>query len=453
MNQKISSNINGKKRILISTILLVSSFICLMSQTMMVTALPIIQRDMNQPTEIVQWLTTGYMLLIGIITPISSFLYNRFSSRQFFIGSILLFLFGTLIGSIAFNFWTLLLARLIQALSSGILSVFQMATLVSIFPPEKRGTIMGISSLVVAFGPAIGPTLSGVILSFLGWRYLFIIILPIMLIILIIGILTFPNFTQAQKIKVDIQSIALSIVGPALILISLSLIAQYLLPSMIGLVLGTLLTIKFIKRQLKLTNPILKVKVFNDRGFRLMTIISVLVMMNLLGMEQMLSIFVQDITHLSSAQAGLVLFPGAILNALCAAFSGQLYDRVGIKIPFICGVILLTVGTIPFLFIRGTTTVIVMTISYAIRMIGISLIFSPSLSESFLKIIPQDISHATAIGNTLRQVFGSISVSLLVTVSSLAPSFLKGMQVAMWITMIFIISMVVIFIKYLCVNK
>ena len=328
-----------------------------------------------------------------------------------------------------------------------------MATLVSIFPPEKRGTIMGVSSLVVAFGPAIGPTLSGVILSFLGWRYLFIIILPIMLIILVIGILTFPNFTQAQKIKVDIQSIALSIVGPALILISLSLIAQYLLLSLIGLVLGIFLTIKFIKRQLKLTNPILKVKVFNDRGFRLMTIISVLVMMNLLGMEQMVSIFVQDITHLSSAQAGLVLFPGAILNALCAAFSGQLYDRVGIKIPFICGIILLTLGTIPFLFIRGTTTVMVMTISYAIRMIGISLIFSPSLSESFLKIIPQDISHATAIGNTLRQVFGSISVSLLVTVSSLAPSFLKGMQVAMWITMIFIISMVVIFIKYLCVNK
>lgn len=152
----IAHTIDPRKRIVISAILLISDFICLMSQTMMVTALPVIQSDMHQAMTTVQWLTTGYTLLIGIVTPLAANLYEKFTNRQVFLGTIGIFTVGTLLGCVAQNFWMLLLARLIQAAAGGILMSFQMTTMVTIFPPEKRGTIMGISSLVVAFGPAIG---------------------------------------------------------------------------------------------------------------------------------------------------------------------------------------------------------------------------------------------------------------------------------------------------------
>ena len=174
MARNIADTINPKTRLAVSIILLLSTFISLMSQTMMITALPVIQNQMNQSLTTVQWLTTGYTLLIGIVTPLSSNMYDKFSNRSVFLGTIGTFVIGTLIGCLATNFWLLLLARLVQACAGGILMSFQMTTMISIYPPEKRGTIIGMSGLVIAFGPAIGPTLAGFILNLLGWRYLFI---------------------------------------------------------------------------------------------------------------------------------------------------------------------------------------------------------------------------------------------------------------------------------------
>ena len=150
-----------RQRTIIAAIMLLASFISLMSQTMVVTALPVVEAQLHQPLAVVQWLTTGYTLVIGIITPLSANLYEKYNNRQFFLAIIALFLGGTIVGCLATNFRTLLGARLIQAAAGGLLVSLQMTTLVTIFPPEKRGTIMGLSSLVVSFGPAIGPTLAG----------------------------------------------------------------------------------------------------------------------------------------------------------------------------------------------------------------------------------------------------------------------------------------------------
>lgn len=303
----IAHTIDPRKRIVISAILLISDFICLMSQTMMVTALPVIQSDMHQAMTTVQWLTTGYTLLIGIVTPLAANLYEKFTNRQVFLGTIEIFTVGTLLGCVAQNFWMLLLARLIQAAAGGILMSFQMTTMVTIFPPEKRGTIMGISSLVVAFGPAIGPTLAGFILSGLGWRYLFILILPVMVIILVIGAFVFPNYSQPREIKIDMLSVTMSLLGSGLALASLMVMQTQFAMGIGKLVVGGILVALFVRRQLHLVDPMLKVSIFKVQSFRLMTLIGIAAFMVLLGTEQMVSIFAQDVTHLTSMQAGMVL--------------------------------------------------------------------------------------------------------------------------------------------------
>lgn len=451
--QDIAHTIDPKKRIIVSAILLISNFICLMSQTMMVTALPVIQSEMHQAMTTIQWLTTGYTLLIGIVTPLSSNMYEKFTNRQVFIGTISTFTLGTILGCIAQNFWMLLLARLVQAAAGGILMSFQMTTMVTIYPLEKRGTIMGISSLVVAFGPAIGPTLAGFVLSWLGWRYLFILVLPIMLIILVIGILMFPNFSTPRDIKIDMASVIISLIGSALALASLTIMQQQLVLGLAMLVVGVLLIYVFVKRQLKLKNPMLKVTIFKVQSFRLMTLIAILAFMVLLGTEQMVSIFAQDVTHLSSMQAGMVLLPGAAINAITAAFVGRLYDQWGPRHLVLSGISLMILGTVPFVFIQASMPVWLMTVAYTIRMMGNALVFSPVMSEVFNDLAPQEISHATALNNSLRQIFGSVSVTLLIVVSEIPHSFVLGMQLSMWITLILTLVMMVLFIKYLKVKS
>lgn len=362
----IAHTIDPKKRIVISAILLISDFICLMSQTMMVTALPVIQADMHQAMTTVQWLTTGYTLLIGIVTPLSANLYEKFTNRQVFLGTIGIFTLGTVLGCVAQNFWMLLLARLIQAAAGGILMSFQMTTMVTIFPPEKGGTIMGISSLVVAFGPAIGPTLAGFILSWLGWRYLFILVLPIMVLILIIGAIVFPNYSRPRDIKIDMFSVGMSLLGSGLALASLTVMQSQLTMGIIMFIVGILLLVVFVRRQLRLKNPMLKVSIFKVRSFRLMTLIGIAAFMVLLGTEQMVSIFAQDVTHLTSMQAGMVLLPGAALNAITAAIVGRLYDEFGPKYLVLSGTILMLIGTLPFVMIKAPMPVWLMTTAYAI---------------------------------------------------------------------------------------
>ena len=370
MARNIADTINPKTRLAVSIILLLSTFISLMSQTMMITALPVIQNQMNQSLTTVQWLTTGYTLLIGIVTPLSSNMYDKFSNRSVFLGTIGTFVIGTLIGCLATDFWLLLLARLVQACAGGILMSFQMTTMISIYPPEKRGTIIGMSGLVIAFGPAIGPTLAGFILNLLGWRYLFILILPIMVLIWIIGYFVFPNYSEPLDIKIDYLSVVLSLLGSSLALIGITIVQTQWMLGLAMLVVGAIILYFFVKRQLNLKQPMLNVRIIKLYSFRMMVLVGICAFMVLLGMEQMVSIYAQNVSHVSSMTAGMILLPGAIANALTASVVGRAYDQYGAKWLVISGGILMLISAIPFVIISKGTPIWIMTVFYMIRMVG-----------------------------------------------------------------------------------
>lgn len=449
MARNIADTINPKTRLAVSIILLLSTFISLMSQTMMVTALPVIQNQMNQSLTTVQWLTTGYTLLIGIVTPLSSNMYDKFSNRSVFFGTIGTFVIGTLIGCLATNFWLLLLARLVQACAGGILMSFQMTTMISIYPPEKRGTIIGMSGLVIAFGPAIGPTLAGLILNLLGWRYLFILILPIMVLIWIIGYFVFPNYSEPLDIKIDYLSVVLSLLGSSLALIGITIVQTQWMLGLAMLVVGAIILYFFVKRQLNLKQPMLNVRIIKLYSFRMMVLVGICAFMVLLGMEQMVSIYAQNVSHVSSMTAGMILLPGAIANALTASVVGRAYDQYGAKWLVISGGILMLISAIPFVIISKGTPIWIMTVFYMIRMVGNTLVFSPAISESFRGVAPREISHATALNNTLRQVSGAVSVTMLIVISSIPHSFVLGMRISMWVTVVLVLLMLAVFISYI----
>ena len=378
-----NGEVSPQVRKIITVVLLGSCFISLASQTMMVTALPVIQEDLHVSLNAVQWLTTGYTLIIGIVTPLSSNMYEKFTNRHVFIGIIGTFLVGTLVGCFASNFTSLLIARLIQACASGMLMTFQMTTMISIYPIEKRGSILGLSSLVISAAPALGPTISGLILEFLSWRWLFILVLPLMILAFIVGYLKLPNFSTPRPIKIDYISVIISLIGSGLALGSLTVFQINFWYGLIMLISGFIIIGGFVKRQLHLKNPMLKVQIFTYPSFRWMTIVGVFTFMVLLGTEQLIPIYTEKIIGMGSFLSGLILLPGAIANAITASIVGRLYDQYGPKWLITIGAVIMLVASIPLVLVSRHSSITLLTLTYMLRMIGNAFVFSPALSEAF----------------------------------------------------------------------
>lgn len=448
-----TASINIQTRRIITAVLLVSCFISLASQTMMVTALPVIQADCHVSLNAAQWLTTGYTLIIGIVTPLSSNMYDKFSNRHVFLGTIGTFIVGTLIGCLATNFCSILLARLVQACASGMLMSFQMTTMISIYPLEKRGSILGLSSLVISAGPAIGPTIAGLILEYFSWRWLFIFVLPLMLIAMAIGYWKLPNYSTPRPIKIDYFSVFISLLGTGLALGSLTTFQINFWMGLAMLIAGLVVIAIFVKRQLRLKNPMLKVQIFTYASFRWMTLVGIFAFMILLGTEQLIPIFTEKILGTGSFMSGLILLPGAICNALTASLVGRWYDQYGPKRLIIIGGLIMLVASIPLVTITKQSSLVWLTIAYTIRMIGNAFVFSPALSEAFSGLSRAENSHGTALNNTLRQVFGAVSVTVCVVIANTPSSLVTGIRMGMWLTVIFIVLMMLSFWRYLTLKK
>ena len=448
-----TTSISPQTRRLITAILLLSAFVSLASQTMMVTALPVIEHELHVSLNAVQWLTTGYTLIIGIVTPLSSNLYDKFTNRQVFLWTIGAFIIGTVIGCLATNFYSLLSARLIQAAASGMLMSFQMTTMISIYPIEKRGAILGLSSLVISTAPALGPTLAGFILQVLPWRWLFIIVLPFMVLVFTIGYFKLQNFSTPRKIKVDYLSVFISLLGSGLALGSLTVFEISTVAGWLMLGSGLIIIALFVRRQLHLTNPMLKVQIFKYSSFRLMTLVGIFAFMILLGTEQLIPIFTENVLKMGSFASGLVLLPGAICNGLAASYIGRLYDQYGPKWLIITGGLLMIAASYPLVTISAHSSIIVLTLAYAVRMVGNAFVFSPALSEAFSALSQAENSHGTALNNTLRQVAGAVSVTMLVVISGIPQQLVVGIRLAMWITVILIFLMLITFGHYLSISK
>lgn len=444
-----STVIDARLRRNVTIILLVASFVSLASQTMMVTALPVIKNSLHVSLNTAQWLTTGYTLLIGVVTPLSSNIYERFSNRKVFLTTVGTFIIGTLIGCFATNFWFLLLARLIQASAGGILMTFQMTTMITIYPPEKRGSVLGMSGLVIASGPALGPSLSGLILEYFSWRWIFIFVLPLMILVWLGAFFKMPNFSEPRPIKIDLLSVLISLVGSALMLGSLTVFEVNVTIASIMLIVGALIIWYFVRRQLRLQNPMLKVQIIRYPSFRLMTAVGCCAFMILLGTEQLLPIFTQNVMHVGSFKSGLIMLPGAICNALFAPIAGRLYDQYGPKWLITFGGILTLIASLPLVTISQSTPLWLITVAYIGRLIGNAFIFNPALSEAFSQLAPNENSHGTALNNTLRQACGAVSVTLLVVISGLPASLTIGVRDAMWVTVGLAVLMLIIFYYYL----
>lgn len=416
-------DIQGKpyNRMLLMTVMLVGAFVAILNQTILSTALPHIMVDLNITASTGQWLTTAFLLTNGIMIPITAMLIGKINSKTLFLTAMIVFTVGTVISAFSDSFALLLTGRIIQAAGAGILMPLMQTIFLLIFPPDRRGAAMGMVGLVIAFAPAIGPTLSGWIVDSYDWHMLFIILIPIAVLDIIFAFFAMRKVVELTNPKIDILSIALSTIGFGALLYGFSsagtdgwtdgLVLTMFAVGVIGLVL-------FVWRQLKMEKPMLELRVFQSPVFTLSTIISAIVMMSMIGAEIVLPLYIQNILGETALHSGLLLLPGAIVMGVMSPITGIIFDKIGPKLLAIVGMTLLVAGTIPFMFLTKDTSTMYIIVFYAVRFFGISMVMMP-MSTAGMNSLPLNMmSHGTAVNNTIRQVAGSIGTAILITVLS-----------------------------------
>lgn len=416
-------DIHGKKvnAIMLMITMIVGVFMTVLNQTILSTAFPTLMKAFNISAGTVQWLTTGFMLVNGIMIPVSAYLTAKVPTKWLYIGAMSAFGIGTLVAFIAGNFGTLLAGRLIQAVGVGITMPLLQNVMLGMFPPEKRGAAMGISGIAIGVAPAIGPTLSGWILDNYSWRALFGMLLPIIVVVLILALIFMKDILPNTNPKLDFWSLVESSIGFGAILYGFSEVSDkgWTDPIVIGsMVIGVIVLIIFGVRQLHLETPFLELRVFKSKIFTISSILSSIAMMAMVGVEMVLPMYLQILHGKSALESGLTLLPGAILMALMSPVTGNVFDRIGAKRLAQLGMFLLTVGTVLLAFINVSTPTVFITLIYAVRMFGISMVTMP-LTTNAMNALPANlISHGTAVNNTLRQVASSMTTAIMVSVLS-----------------------------------
>ena len=418
-NKDIQGKVYNRNLLVMSII--IGSFIAILNQTVLSTALPQIIKYFDISASTGQWLTTAYMLVNAIMIPLTALLIDKMPSKKLFMFSMVMFGVGTIICAISPSFEILLIARMIQAIGAGIMMPLVSTVFLLIFPPEKRGTAMGIYGLVVSFAPAIGPSLAGLIIDRWSWHYLFYIIIPIIVIDIILAYFFMKDVVLLKNPKIDMLSIILSSVGFGAMLFGFSnagnkgwLDTSVMIPMIAGLIVSAL----FVWRQLAMDNPMLELRVFKSQVFTLTTVIGCILNIASVGASIIVPIFLQSILGKSAFTSGLVLLPGALIMAIMMLVSGRLFDKHGVKPLAISGIILLAVSTLPFANLSKDESLIFITVVYAIRYTGIALVIMP-LQTAGMNALPNKlIPHGSATVNMAKQVAGSLGAAVLITVMS-----------------------------------
>ena len=421
MSANTAVDINGKPyhRNQLVMVMLIGSFCTVLNQTILATAFPTLMKAFDISTATVQWLTTGFMMVNGIMIPVSAYLSNKFNSKWLYISAMTIFELGTITAFAAPNFGTLLCGRLIQATGVGITMPLMQNIMLTIFPPEKRGAAMGINGLVIALAPALGPSLSGWVVDNYSWRVLFGMIIPIVAIVIFASFFLMQNVIKTTDPTLDWLSLLISTVGFGSVLYGFSSVGDKGWTDAIvwgTILIGVILIAILVWRQNRLEHPFLNFKVFKTPEFALATLLSSVVMIAMVGVELVLPLYLQIVHGMSAFHSGLTLLFGAIMMGIMSPITGNLFDRYGARRLAMTGMFILTIGTLPFAFLTRETPILDVVFLYAVRMFGISMVMMPVTTSGMNALPFSMISHGTAVNNTIRQVASSMGSAILISV-------------------------------------
>ncbi|MRH09406.1 DHA2 family efflux MFS transporter permease subunit [Lactobacillus reuteri] len=400
-------------------IMVFGTFFGLLCSTLMNIALPTFMNVFHISEAQVQWVTNGYMLVNALMIPVSSFLIKRFPFKNLFIIFSGIFLLGTIIGAIAWSFNLVVVARMIQALGAGMMMPLVNVLAIRYAKPGKKGQIMGIIGLAFNCAPILGPAISGFLLHFFSWRYLFLLIIPFSVITLLLSFFLLPKIPHNEHPRFNTLALILITGGLWSLLMGLSNVSNNHLLSfnVAGYVLiGLVFLLLFFLNQRHSNRQLINFGIFSHKQFVFATVINMLITSTMYGNAILIPLLVQIVLGKSTVISAIAVLPGAILTGLLSTTSGRFYDIYPIKILVGTGLIIDIIGTIGQAAIGARSSVLMITLFQTIRQFGLVTMLIP-LQTQALSLLPNEIvPDAVATFNTLRQIAAAFGTALIVSI-------------------------------------
>jgi MFS transporter, DHA2 family, lincomycin resistance protein len=412
-------------------VLVIAAMIMILNETVLSVALPPLMTGFGVSATTIQWLTTGFMLTMAVVIPTTGFLLQRFTTRALFSAALLLFIAGTALAAVAPSFPVMLLARVVQAGGTAVILPLLMTTTLTSVPVAYRGTVMGLNSVVTSVAPAIGPTVSGVLVDSLGWRWLFGLMLPIALGTFALGLVLIRTDDEIRPAPLDVVSVALSAFafgGLVYGLASISTLVEGAWAPVVALVVGAAALLLFVLRQVRLhrtESALLDLRPFTVHNFRISVVIVIICMATMLGTVVVLPIYLQAGLGVSVLTTGLLL-PGGLVQGVLSPIVGRLYDKVGPRPIVIPGALLLCGGQWWLSTVGADTGLGLVVAMHVVFCIGMAMLMTPLMTVSLGALPHRLYGHGSAIMNTLQQLAGAAGTALLIAAMTIGAAAAAG---------------------------
>lgn len=412
--------------------LVAATFVVILNETIMINAIPRLAAEFDVSDTAASWLSTAFILTMAVVIPVTGWFLQRVTTRQAFALAMVVFCTGTLIAAVAPVFPLLLAGRIVQAAGTAVMMPLLMTTLMSVVPEHDRGRVMGNVTLAMSVAPALGPAVSGVILEYLSWRWMFGLVLPVAALIAAAGLARLRNVGEPTAGSIDILSVVVSAVGFGSLVYGLSLVGQPDQPAPPALLVavGALFVGGFVWRQVSLQrtgSPLLDLRTLTHRTYTLALLLMVMAFMGFLGSMVVLPFYLQDARGLSTLETGLMMMPGGLAMGLLGPSVGRLFDRFGGRPLVIPGALGIVVGLALFSQVDLSTPYWLVLGMHILLMVSLAAVFTPVFTLGLGAVPPQLYSHASSLLGSLQQVAGAVGIALsMALLSSRSTSLLDG---------------------------
>ncbi len=435
--------------IFLIVILILGSCLGNLSQTALNAMFSGIAADFNIEVGLGQWVTTIYMLVLGITVPAVTFLTRRFATKTVVLGALVLLFFGSTLDIFAWDFYTLIAGRVLQAISTGITMPMMMSEIMVSFPRNKQATVMGIAGISMGFAPNIGPTIGGWMIGFTSWRSFFLVLSGAALLLVALAAL-FIKITPAvnRRVSFDVLSFVLSAFGFGGLLLGCSNASSYSLTSPFiwaPLAVGAVALALFARRQKHLDVPLINFAIFASSRFTVSFWAGNFLFASFMGITLILPLFIENQWGGTALDAGIALLPGTFAALFINPLAGILTDKIGVRPVVVVASVFLFVGAAAMVLLDESTPFWFIVLMQGVRATGVSGLISP-LSSWGMSDLPHEImTDASSFSTAARQACASVGTALMVFMISFLPeaglSALMGYQLAFAVSAIFALLM------------
>ena len=389
-----------------------------LSQTAVNAIINDIMPQFGMSVEVGQWLTTLYMLMLGVTVPAVTFITKRFSVRQHTIAAFAIFALGAFIDLVAPTFWLLLVGRVLQAIAAGMLLPLLQTIAMMNFPPGKQATAMGIAGIALGFAPNVGPTVGSLMSSAWGWRSLFLLL---MVVALVLGVAAAAAIRPAEPLDrtatLDLWSVVLSALGFGGLLLGFSNASSYAITSpfiWLPILVGAVFLVCFVLRQKRIERPLVSMDIFRSSQYIHGFVAQNLLNISYMGITLVLPLYVEDLCGGTTVQAGMALLPSTVMALIVNPLAGTLADRVGTRKVVVVTACFLAVGATCMAFMDASTPMWMVMLFQGIRAVGVSGLISPLASWTLEKLPKRIVADGSSFSTAVRQACASFGTSLMV---------------------------------------